>query len=295
MSECKSVNERYGEISQNDDRSLLQKLLTRNEKREQNVNCEIGTAEQKTNNVKLGCGDCSTCKKVEAPKAKRVNLSLNREEQGHCNKKCKLSDETEKIKIISVIDVVNGKELGDDSKVTVSDNVLGAENPKECPDLSGPNHEFRTPITEKHQLPSMLPEQCDIGVRKSVSLHNSTILSQTTLDICNEYSQISVSQSSSRFIDQESQDTGVLDRPFVNSEEEVQNTSTHDMGGCRMLMSYLARKDFLERQKLMFLAVRENIEKQRKHFMEYYDSEIEGIDRQLVAVNAELLQVYKQV
>lgn len=121
------VNERYGVVSQNDDRSVLAKLLTRDDNRPgvQNENCTIAgqtdrLAEQNNKNVKLGCGDCNKCTKES--KAKRVNLSLNREEQGQTNKKCKFSDETEKIKIISVVDIVNGKELG--SKVTVADNVV---------------------------------------------------------------------------------------------------------------------------------------------------------------------------
>lgn len=81
------------------------------------------------------------------------------------------------------------------------------------------------------------------------------------------------------------------DHPFVKPGE-FQNTSTNDMVGSRVLMS---EKGFLERQKLMFLAVRENIEKQRKHYLEYFESETLSINRQIQAVDEELLLVYKQV
>lgn len=319
MSKC--LNDRYGMNSQNDDRSVLCKLLTRENEHQrcQNVNCKncATTAGQsdrlvehtcERNPAKIGCGDCSKCTKVEVSKAKRVNLSLNREEQGSTsNKKFRISDvNTETVNIISVIDVLKEKEMLSGSKLTGSDNVLPSEkskSPVECPDLSGnipvAKNEFITPITEeKNQHPSTVPDvEREIGSRKGMPLQKAADDDQKTCaDICSEYSATSVSQISADYMTaQESQDiSNTIDRPFVKLGE-IQNTSTNDVLGSRMLMTYLARKDFLERQKLMLLAVRENIDKQRKRVLEYYDSETVGIDRQLLAVNEELLQVYRQV
>lgn len=280
-------------------RTELEKLLTRDEINPgrqivNSRNCKndrLAEDKNEVENVKLGCGDCTNCQQPGVSKFKRLNMSLKSEESQNF-KKAKISDErtSEKIKILSVFDVGAPNKCEE----KISDNVLVSERSKlgaDCLDLSG--------IVPLQQVPSTLAdEDGDVEKFKYSPLQKSTFITQKTrVDICTENSRVSVSQSSSKYMSlPNTQDSGNKnDVPFVKVGE-FQNTATHEgVAGSRMLMSILARKDFLERQKLMFLAVLENIEKQRKHQLEYFDAETVSVKRQIQAVNEELLLVYKQV